>query len=144
MSMEIIPHPGGPALPALIAGQGTCAGPKQTYSPCDRKCSLKRWPPDQSKWFLLRSHILRVLSARRARRGQVPSTSQEELARVRPCNPQGLAEHACWINYTCRVQVFEFATLGVEADSWGCRFLCFAQNLSRTSSGILGPFLVFW
>ncbi|MGD0129160.1 MAG: hypothetical protein ABSF46_27865 [Terriglobia bacterium] len=47
MSMEIIPHPAGLALPALTAGQGTCADPKQTYSPCDRKRSLKRCPPDQ-------------------------------------------------------------------------------------------------
>jgi hypothetical protein len=47
MSMEIVPHPARPALPALIAGQGTCADPNQTYSPCDRKRSLKRGPPDQ-------------------------------------------------------------------------------------------------
>ena len=49
MNMEIIPHPAGPALPALIAGQGTCAGPKETYSPCDRKCRFIPCPPDQSK-----------------------------------------------------------------------------------------------
>jgi hypothetical protein len=49
MSMEIIPHPAWPALPALIAGQGTCVGPKQTCSPCDQKCGFKPCPPDQSK-----------------------------------------------------------------------------------------------
>jgi len=47
VSVEIVPRPGGPALPALIAGQGTCAGPRQTYSPCHRKCRLIPCPPDQ-------------------------------------------------------------------------------------------------
>jgi hypothetical protein len=44
---------------------------------------------------------------------------------VRQSNPQSLAEHERWINYTCCVQVFEFATLGLETNSWGRRFLHF-------------------
>ena len=72
MNMEIIPHPAGPALPALIAGQGTCAGPKETYSPCDRKCRFIACPPDQietikpgrsSKLELFQKHLV-VLSFR--------------------------------------------------------------------------------
>ncbi|MGA2077375.1 MAG: hypothetical protein ABSH52_28130 [Terriglobia bacterium] len=47
MSVEIVQHPAGPALPALIAGQGKHVGPKQTYSPWDRKCRLIPCLPDQ-------------------------------------------------------------------------------------------------